>query len=112
VRRLRLLRERSGEAESLSPERLRRLVEAFPAGWARRRALSTLLTAGIPTDFDTALGLVGETLESPTDRRWCLVSLAGGRDLTPHQQETLLASLQSRVWRRRLSHRLAAGIAD
>jgi hypothetical protein len=112
VRRLRLLRERCGEAESLSPERLRRLVEVFPAGWARRRALSTLLTAGIPADFDTALELVEETLESPTDRRWCLASLAGGRYLTQQQREALLASLESPGWRRRLSRRLAAGIAD
>jgi len=109
VRRLRLLRERCGEAESLSAERLRRLVEAFPDGWARRRALSTLLTAGIPADFDTALGLIDETLDSPTDRRWCLGSLAGGRDLTQQQREVLLASLESPSWHRRFSRRLAAG---
>ncbi|MGB5882185.1 MAG: hypothetical protein WBH85_19325 [Thermoanaerobaculia bacterium] len=112
VRRLRLLRERSGETESLSPEGLRRLVEAFSPGWARRRALSTLLTAGIPADFDTAFALIDETLESSTDRRWCLGSLAAGRTLTARQQEALLESLESPGWRRRLSHRLAAGIAD
>ena len=67
---------------------------------------------GIPDDFETALGLVAETLGSPTDRRWCLGSLAAGRELTPHQREALLASLESPGWRRRLSRRLVAGIAD
>jgi hypothetical protein len=108
VRRLGLLRERSAEAKILNPEGLRRLVEVFPPGWARRRALSSILTAGIPGDFEAALGLVAETLESPTDRRWCLGSLAASRELTPHQREALLATLESPGWRRRLAKRLAA----
>jgi len=106
VRRLGLLTERSGEAKILNPEGLRRLIEVFPPGWARRRALSSILTAGIPDDFEAALGLVAETLESPTDRRWCLGALAAGRELTPHQQQALLAGLESPSWRRRLSKRL------
>jgi hypothetical protein len=109
MRRFRLLREKAVETREWSPEALRVLVELFPDGWARRRALVTLLAAGAPADFEAALGLVTETLESPTDRRWCLGSLAAGRPLTPRQREALLAGLESPAWRRRLSKRLVAG---
>ena len=108
VRRFRLLREKAEGTRDWSPEALRVLIEVFPDGWARRRALAVLFAAGVPTDFETALGLVTETLVSPTDRRWCLGVLATGRELTPHQREALLGGLESPAWRRRLSKRLAA----
>jgi hypothetical protein len=111
VSRFRLLREKAEGTRGWSPEALRVLVEVFPEGWARRRALSTLFAVGAPSDFEAALGLVGETLGSPTDRRWCLGALATGRELTADQREALLAGLESPSWRRRLSKRLAATTA-
>ncbi len=69
-----LRRELSGFAGS-SVDTLRELIEAFPDGWARRRALCALLEAGIPAETWGALELVSR-LGHEVDRRWCLGLLA------------------------------------
>jgi hypothetical protein len=69
-----LQRELSGFAGS-STETLRELIEAFPDGWPRRRALCALLRAGVPSETGDALQLVS-SLDRELDRRWCLALLA------------------------------------
>ena len=85
---------------------LRSVVEAFPDGWARRRALVELLRTGVPPALGDALGLV-EVLGSERDRLWCLGTLAENRRaLNPQDRETLLAAAPSPTARRRLERQL------
>ncbi len=83
---------------------LRSLVEGFPDGWARRRALLELLRAGNPPLLRDALALL-DTLGSERDRLWCLGALAD-RDLATADREVLLAAAPSPTARRRLERRL------
>jgi hypothetical protein len=69
-----LQRELSGFKGS-SVATLRELIEAFPDGWARRRALCALFEEGIPAESHDALELVS-CLDRELDRRWCLGLLA------------------------------------
>jgi hypothetical protein len=85
---------------------LRPLLEGFPDGWARRRALAEILRAGVPAELSEALTLV-ETLGSGRDRLWCLGALTSQRPLTEKDRETLLAGIDSPSARRRLKTRLA-----
>jgi hypothetical protein len=62
------------------------ILEAFPAGWARRRALDALLRHRLPAGLDQALALIGE-LESSMARRWCLRTILEHWELTPQQEE-------------------------
>ncbi len=80
---------------------LGRLVEAFPDGWARRRALVALLEAGLPADVGDALDLIGN-LERPVDRRWCLGVLADRGDLQGAEAERALEMVESPTLRRRI----------
>lgn len=81
------------------------MVEAFPDGWARRRALLELLRSGSPAAFRDALGLV-DALGSERDRVWCLGALAEDRPLTASDREALLGTVTSPLARRRLERRL------
>lgn len=105
--RFRLLRRRLAAVRQLSPGELRGVVEVFADGWARRRALSELLEAGIPARTAEALALVG-TLQSPGDRSWCLSTLAGSRALSSEERAILLQAAPSPAGRRRLELRLGA----
>jgi len=80
---------------------LGRLVQAFPIGWARRRALVALLEAGLPADVGHALSLI-EALERPVDRRWCLGILADRGDLWGAEAERALEMATSPTMRRRI----------
>jgi len=100
--RLQLLRR---ELESLGGARVgavRRLLEAFPERWARRRALSALFEAGIPADPNEAIELVAE-LDSALDRRWCLGTLAERGDLRGRTLDRALELLTSPASRRRVA---------
>ena len=72
---LRVLRRELAGFKGSSVATLRELIENFPDGWARRRALCALLEEGIPTEVNEALELVS-CLERDLDRRWCLGVLA------------------------------------
>lgn len=72
---LRVLRRELAGFSGSSLATLQQVVEAFPEGWARRRAVEALLEAGIPAAPMEALGLV-QSLERELDRRWCLGILA------------------------------------
>jgi hypothetical protein len=92
----------------LSGEDPRTVLEAFPDGWARRRALLELLRAGSPPGLGDALGLI-EALGSERDRAWCLGALADERPLSAGDREALLAAVPSPAARRRLEARLGEG---
>jgi outer membrane biosynthesis protein TonB len=73
--RLRVLRRELSGFKGSSVATLRELIEAFPDGWARRRALCALLEEGIPSQASDALQLIA-CLARELDRRWCLGVLA------------------------------------
>ena len=74
--RFRLLRLHADRICAAPADAVRDILDAFPEGWARRRALQALFRAGVPESREAALALVRE-LERPTDRRWCLRMLGG-----------------------------------
>jgi len=106
--RFHALRRHLKEAHGLSGEELRPVLEAFPDGWARRRALLELLRSGAPAALPDALGLV-EALGAERDRAWCLGALADERPLSARDRETLLAAVPTPAARRRLEARLGGG---
>jgi hypothetical protein len=104
--RFHVLRRHLAEAKGLPADGLRSIAEAFPDGWARRRALVELLCNGAPAALGDALGLL-EVLGSERDRLWCLGTLlAGSRALNSQDREILLAAAPSPTARRRLERRL------
>ncbi|HET9213026.1 MAG TPA: hypothetical protein VFR03_21645, partial [Thermoanaerobaculia bacterium] len=103
--RFQALRRHLKEAQGLSGEELRPVLEAFPDGWARRRALLELLRSGAPAGLQDALGLV-EALGGERDRAWCLGALADERPLSARDREALLAAVPTPAARRRLEARL------
>jgi len=104
--RFHVLRRHLEKAKGSPADDPRAVVEAFPDGWARRRALVELLRTGAPAALGDALGLL-ETLGSERDRLWCLGTLAENRRaLNPQDRETLLAAAPSPTARRRLERRL------
>jgi hypothetical protein len=108
VGRLRRLRTSGDALVSLDLFELRRLVETFPEGWARRRAVAGLLEAGVPHSLAAALDLI-MGLEQERDRVWCLSALLTSRpDVRGSLLKTALETVHSPIARRRLE-RLAAG---
>jgi hypothetical protein len=103
--RFHILRRHLAEAKGSPADGLRSVVEAFPDGWARRRALVELLRSGSPAALGDALGLV-ETLGSERDRAWCLGTLAETRAFNLRDREALLAAVASPAARRRLEKRI------
>lgn len=103
--RFRLFRRRIGEVRRLSPADLRGVLEAFPDGWARRRALVDLIEAGVPERTADVLALM-DALQSAGDRSWCLGTLADARKLSPEERSALLQAAPTAAGRRRLALRL------
>jgi hypothetical protein len=108
--RFHVLRRHLADTRGLPADGLRAIVEAFPDGWARRRALVELLRTGAPAALGDALGLL-DVLGSERDRLWCLGTLASTlaenrRALNSQDRETLLAAAPSPTARRRLERRL------
>jgi hypothetical protein len=103
--RFRLLRRQMDEIRRLTPAELRGILEVFPDGWARRRALLELMAAGVPERTADALSLV-EALQAPRDRSWCLGALADGRTLSADEQTAILQAAPNASGRRRLELRL------
>jgi len=95
-----LRRELSGFAGS-SIHTLHELIDAFPDGWARRRAVCALLEAGIPADTRDAMELVS-CLGRESDRRWCLGLLARKGDLRGALLRQALDLVDSEFSKRRL----------
>lgn len=103
--RFRLLRRRIGEARRLPAGDLRAVLETFPDGWARRRALVDLIEAGAPERTADVLSLM-DALQSPGDRSWCLGTLADARKLSPDERNAVLQAAPTAAGRRRLEMRL------
>jgi hypothetical protein len=107
--RFRLLRQHLNEAKGMSAVGLLgQVLETFPDGWARRRALLELLRAGVPAALDDVFALI-ETLGSDRDRLWCLGTLAESREIPERDREAFLAAATSPTARRRLERRLGGG---
>ncbi len=74
IARFRILRESfAGDAPPEDAE-IEEVLACFPSGWARRRALSSLLRSGHPAALEHAMALI-ESLELPWHRRWCASDL-------------------------------------
>lgn len=102
-----LHRELAGFVGS-SVETLSEVLEGFPDGWARRRALAALVTAGIPTDPRDAILLVA-SLGNERDRSWCLGALARRGGLRGPNLKQALELVKSPFARRRLEAAAEAG---
>ncbi len=101
ISQLKVLRRELSGFRGSSIDTLRQLVEAFPDGWARRRALSAMLESGLPPRAEDVLELAA-LLRSESDRRWCLGIFArSGRLWGPHL-ERALELLDSPASRRRV----------
>lgn len=92
LRRLRLLDREMDRARGLDTDELSRLLELFPDGWARRRALCALLRARIPDSLMRAVYLI-ERLDSAVAQRWCVATLLDGWTLEPHERAALAERL-------------------
>lgn len=103
--RFRHLRKQLDQVRRLSIAELRGLLEVFPDGWARRRALSELIEEGIPARAADVLSLL-DILQSPGDRSWCLGAVADTRTLSPEERSALLQAASTPAGRRRLELRL------
>jgi hypothetical protein len=99
--RFRHLRRQLGPLSRLSAAELREVLEVFPDGWARRRALSELIEAGVPESTADALALI-DVLQSPGDRAWCLGTLAHTRIHSSEERSALLQAAATPAGRRRL----------
>jgi hypothetical protein len=103
-RRFYALRHLLADARSIPAEQLRAVLDVFPDGWARRRALLEMVRSGVPAGVRDALVLV-ESLGLERDRFWCLSALAD-QHLEARDREALLAAVPSPKARRRLEVRL------
>ncbi|HEX6900643.1 MAG TPA: hypothetical protein VF789_13040 [Thermoanaerobaculia bacterium] len=99
--RFRILHEHREEIRKMPSSALRPLLEGFPDGWARRRALGEILRAGAPADLSEAPPLL-EALGAQRDRVWCLGALTHQRQIPEKDREALLAGIDSPLARRRL----------
>jgi hypothetical protein len=99
---LRVLRRELSGFKGSSVATLRELIEAFPDGWARRRALCALLEEGIPADIRDVLELVS-CLDRELDRRWCLGLLARRGDLRGSILNRALDLVESSYGKRHLT---------
>lgn len=106
--RFRVLHGNLAALKKMPATALRPLLEGFPDGWARRRALGEILRAGAPADLSDALPLL-DALGSERDRLWCLGALVHQRRIPEKDREALLAGIDSPAARRRLKSRLGRG---
>jgi len=104
LRRLRLLTASAGRFEDAGIDELRAVLECFPAGWARRRALQRLLEAGVPRSVGDAVEML-DALQRPSERLWAATALAASRPLDVDERAALLAAVPSPALRRRLTRR-------
>ncbi len=87
-RRLRFFDSEEADLRGLTVEQLVEVMEVFPPGWSRRRALEGLLRRGIPSTLGDALELVRRTTDEPT-RLWALTALASRTELTEAERQAV-----------------------
>jgi hypothetical protein len=105
LERLRELELAAAQAGGLSLGRLDELLDSFPTGWARRRALEVLIRAGVPERLDDVLSLI-DRLERRSDRMWALTTIALSRDFDSDEADKLLEEAETPTLARRLALRL------
>lgn len=99
---LRRFRDLLRDAQGLGLEQLRELIDSFPSGWSRRRALVALLRAGIPARATDAIFLI-QTLESPMARTWGygeLIARGGLSALSAAEREEIRGNASPTIRRR------------
>ena len=101
--RLRVLERDMKRIRGSSLATLRGLLDTFPGGWARRRALAAMIAAGVPSRAAYAIDLIAD-LESEIDRRWCLGALAQRGDLRGSHLQRSLELVASPAARRRIEN--------
>jgi hypothetical protein len=104
--RFRVLAEVVDDLEGASARQLGEVIELFPSGWARRRAIEVLFRAGVPRRLGAALELVSQ-LDRPSERMWALSTLVTTRDLDDDERDAVIAAAISPSFRRRLRLRLS-----
>ena len=107
--RLRDLRSQVDNLRDAGVEEIQGALDAFPEPWARRKGLVALIENGVPEDASVALDLI-EALDRPTDRGWCLSTLACRGDLVGRDLERGLAMLTSPAARRRVAALAEKGV--
>jgi len=90
VRRMRLLRLEVERLRGMTRDELAAVLEVFPTGWTRRRALAMLLREGVPRSLPDAKELI-EGLESSTARAWCYAALLERPDLSDAERGAIRA---------------------
>ena len=107
VDRLRILhRLRSGGVgiDTADPGQRAHLVASLGPGWAARRALSEMISAGTIADLEEALRLA-RGLSSGAQQSWCLGDIVARWELDELQLERVLEAAPSPAARRRLESR-------
>ncbi len=108
IARLRFLSAVTLYARGMDFGELQEVIESFPSGWARRRALVILLKAEIPQSLPAALELVEAVADQHT-WLWALTTLAA-RDLSSTDVRLLIAVAgRSPALQRRIRFLLGAG---
>lgn len=102
-RRLRRLTGRASELAGLGDGETAAIAAAFPAGWARRRAIEALIRHGAVTGPEQLERLLGPGADETT-RMWLLTALAGRSGLAPESLEAAVADAGPML-RRRLAAR-------
>lgn len=87
--RFRVFRRDLEDAREMGLTDLGRLLELFPAGWARRRVLNGLLASRIPGDLHQAIFLI-EQLQSEMARRWCVATILKHWELSDNERNALV----------------------
>ncbi len=104
TRRFGRLREALESDESLGDTL--RLLQAFPVGWARRRALQALIRSGrLPAK---QLSEAFATLENPRDEYWCVSTLLRSELWDSSGLEELASQLRNQRSRRLVERHLKA----
>ena len=96
---LRRFRDLPREAQGLGLEQLRELIDSFPSGWSRRRALVALIRAGIPARATDAISLI-QALESPMARTWGYGELLARGGLSAEELEEVRGNASPTIRRR------------
>lgn len=106
MRRLRYLHHQRSAVAELDQTSLRQLVESFPVGWARRRAMEGLLRSGAFRSVDLLVEML-PLLDSATDRLWLLTAAVDFLHLADADEDRLLEAVGDPAANRRLRMRLA-----
>jgi len=101
--RLVLVSRWAADLGTMAQEELLALIERFPPGWARRRAIQALYRVGLPGELGDALELADAAAPEDWAHTWCLATLMTNRPLTAAQRMAVLDRARTAPARRRLA---------